>query len=83
MAGCCADNSGFNPKIHIIQPSTQRQIVVQYKQLLTLAGQQEYTLHPGDVIFVNMSAFNKAAAVIQKISPVATMVSFAALIGAG
>jgi len=83
QAGCCADNGGFNPTIQIIQPATQKNFKVKYKELLTLAGQQEYTLHPGDVIVVPMSGLNKAATIIQKISPVATMVSLAAIVGAG
>jgi polysaccharide biosynthesis/export protein len=82
-AGCCADNGGFNPKIHIIQRSTGRDVVVEYKKLMTSTGQKEYAIHPGDVIFVPISGFNKVASVIQKISPVATLVSIAALVGAG
>ena len=82
-AGCCADNGGFNPKIHIIQRSTGRDVVVEYKKLMTSTGQQEYAIHPGDVIFVPVSGFNKVATVMQKISPVATLVSIAALVGAG
>jgi polysaccharide export outer membrane protein len=82
-AGCCADNGGFNPKIHIIQRSTGKDVVVEFKKLMTHTGQQEYAIHPGDVIFVPVSGFNKVASVVQKISPVATMVSLAALVGAG
>lgn len=82
-AGCCTETSGFNPKIHILQRSTGKDVVVEYKKLLTLSGQNEYTIHPGDVIFVPTSGFNKVAAVIQKLSPAATMVSIAALVGAG
>jgi polysaccharide export outer membrane protein len=82
-AGCCSDNGGYNPKIHILQPSTGKDFIVEYKKLMTLAGQQEFTLHSGDVIVVPTSGFNKAAGVMQKISPVATMVSIAALVGAG
>jgi len=80
-AGCCTDSGGYNPKIHILQPSTGKDLIVEYKKVMTLAGQQEYTLHSGDVIIVPTSGFNKAAAVIQKISPVATMVSLAAITG--
>jgi polysaccharide biosynthesis/export protein len=82
-AGCCSDNGGYNPKIHILQRSSGKDIVVEYKKLLTLGGQQEYTIHPGDVIFVPVSGFNKATGIIQKISPIATMLTFAALFGAG
>jgi polysaccharide export outer membrane protein len=82
-AGCCSDNGGYNPKIHILQRSSGKDITVEYKKLLTLGGQQEYAVHPGDVIYVPVSGFNKATGVIQKISPIATMLTFAALLGAG
>jgi polysaccharide export outer membrane protein len=80
-AGCCNDQGGYNPKIHILQPSTGKDMIVEYKKVMTLAGQKEYTLHSGDVIIVPTSGFNKVAAVMQKISPVATMVSLAAITG--
>ncbi|WP_263360080.1 polysaccharide biosynthesis/export family protein [Acidicapsa ligni] len=81
-AGCCTDAAG-GIKVHIIQPSTGQDIVVQYKQLMTLGGVQEYKLHSGDVILIPKSAFYKATDVLQRISPVATMVSIAALVGMG
>jgi polysaccharide export outer membrane protein len=79
-AGCCSDNGGFNPTIHILQPSTGKDFKVSYKQIMTLPGQQEYTLHSGDVIVVPMSGMSKFTTVVQKISPIATMVSLAAIV---
>jgi len=81
-AGCCTDNGGFNPTIHILQPSTGKDFPVKYKELMTLSGQQEYTLHSGDVIVVPVSSFNKAAMIFQKVTPVGTIVSLAAVGGA-
>jgi len=83
QAGCCVDNGGFNPTIHILQPSTGNDYKITYKQVMTLAGQQEYKLHSGDVIIVPMSGLSKFGVVMQKISPVGTMVSLAAIAGAG
>jgi polysaccharide export outer membrane protein len=80
--GCCTDAAG-NIKIHIIQPSTGQDFVVQYKQLMTIGGVQEYKLHSGDVIVVPKSGFYKATDVLQRLSPIATMVSIAALVGMG
>ena len=56
---------------------------ITYKQVMTLSGQQEYKLHSGDVIVVPMSGLSKFGVVMQKISPVGTMVSLAAIAGAG
>jgi polysaccharide export outer membrane protein len=83
QAGCCTENGGFTPKIHILQPSTGKDFVVSYKDVMTLGGQQEFTLHSGDVIIVPISPFSKFTSIVQKISPVATMVSLAAIVGAG
>jgi polysaccharide export outer membrane protein len=82
-AGCCSDNGGYNPRIHLIQHSTGKDTVIEYKKLLTVAGEDEYTLHPGDVIYVPTSGFNKVTGIMQKVSPVATIISIAALVGAG
>jgi polysaccharide export outer membrane protein len=83
QAGCCGDNAGFNPKIQIVQPSTGKNIVVNYKELLTVTGQTEYALHSGDVIFVQMNGLSKFGIIMTKIAPIGTMVSLAAIAGAG
>ena len=80
-AGCCGEGGGFNPKIRIIQPSTGKNFEVKYNDVMTLAGQKEYTLHSGDVIVIPKSGMYKATWVLQRISPVATMVSLAAFAG--
>ena len=83
QSGCCGDNAGFNPKIDIIQPSTGKKFQVSYKELMTVTGQSEYTLHSGDVIIVQMNGLSKFGIIMTKISPVGTMVSLAAIAGAG
>lgn len=82
-AGCCGEGGGFNPKIHILQPSTGKDFTIDYKKVMTLAGQQEFTLHSGDVIIIPKTGLYKATYYLQRISPVATMVSLAAIVGAG
>jgi len=83
QAGCCGDNAGFNPKIHILQPATGKDYQVSYKEVMTLTGQTEFALHSGDVIIVQMNGLSKFGIIMQKISPVGTMVSLAAIAGAG
>jgi len=82
-AGCCIESGGFNPKIHILQPSTGKDFTVDYKKVMTLSGQQEFSLHSGDVILVPKSGLYKATYFLQRISPVATLVSIAAIAGVG
>jgi polysaccharide export outer membrane protein len=81
-SGCCSESGGMSPKIRIIQPSISKDTIITYKDLLTAKG-AEITLHTGDVIVVPKSGFYKATYVLQRISPIATMVSLAALVGAG
>jgi polysaccharide biosynthesis/export protein len=81
-SGCCMDSAG-SINIHIIQPSTGTDFVIPYKKVMTLSGLSEYKLHSGDVILIPKSTFYKLTDVLQRISPVATMVSLAALVGAG
>ncbi len=83
MAGGLTDGAGSSPNIRIIQPSTGKDFKVSYKKLMTLAGQQEFTIHSGDVIIIPKSGFENFTYVLQKISPIATIVSLAALVGAG
>ena len=83
QSGCCTDSAGGSPDIHIIQASTGKDFKVNYKKVMTIAGQHEFTLHSGDVILVPKSGFYKVTNVIQKISSVATLVSLAAFVGAG
>jgi len=83
QAGCCGDNGGFNPTIHIISTATGKDFKIAYNKAITIAGQKEYTIHSGDVIYIPVSGLNKVTTVMQKVSGVATMVSIAALLGAG
>lgn len=83
QAGCCGDNAGFNPKIHIVQPSTGKDFVASYKQIMTIKGQTEFTLHSGDIIMVDMNGLSKFGVIMTKIAPIGTMVSLAAIAGAG
>ena len=82
LAGGFTEAAGNSPMIHIIQNSSGKQIDVPYKQLLTLSGQQEFKIHPGDTIFVNKTGFFKATYLLQRLSPIATIVSLAAIAGA-
>jgi polysaccharide biosynthesis/export protein len=61
---------GSSGTIQIIQPSTGKTLKVPFKTLLTLKGNDEVKLHPGDVIFVPKSGFYNATYVMQRLSPI-------------
>jgi polysaccharide export outer membrane protein len=79
QAGCCSEGGGFSPEVRIIQPSIGKVTTVKYKDLMSLAGQTEYTLHSGDVILIPKTGFFKATYIFQRISPVTSLVGLAAV----
>ena len=81
-AGCCTESGGFNPKIHVVQRSTGKEFIVEYKKMLSLNGVDEITLHSGDVIYIQKSGMYKFTYVFQRVSSVATVISLALLSGA-
>jgi polysaccharide export outer membrane protein len=70
---------GASHSIQIVQPSTGKQTTVDFKSLLTLAGTDEVTLHPGDIVYVPATGFYKMTYVIQRLSPVASIAALAAI----
>ena len=76
-----ATTAASTPKFTSSSVLSGKDIVVEYKKLLTLGGQNEYTIHPGDVIYVPVSGFNKAASVFRKVGSAATLISIAAVSG--
>jgi polysaccharide export outer membrane protein len=71
---------GASNNIQIVQPSSGKTITVSFKSLLTVAGNNEIKLHPGDVIFVPKTGFYKFTYATQRISSVASMGILTALI---
>jgi polysaccharide export outer membrane protein len=79
QAGGPTDTAGGSPVIHIVQSSTNKTITLTWKELMTPNGGNEVTLHAGDMIFIPKSGFQKFAAIISKISPIATLATVGAL----
>lgn len=77
QAGGMAEGAGRN--IEIIQPSTGKTVTIAYKKLLTLQGNNEVSLHSGDVIVVPQSGMYKATYVLQRLSPLAAIGTVAAI----
>jgi polysaccharide export outer membrane protein len=80
-AGGLTDEAGPNPTIHVVQTASNRELTIPYKQLMRPGGGKEVTLQPGDVVLVPESGFNRVAYVLTKLSPAATMITLATLVG--
>lgn len=76
-AGGMAEGAGKN--IEIIQPSTGKTVTIAYKKLLTLEGNNEVTLHSGDVVVVPKSGMYKVTYVLQRLSPLAAIGTVASI----
>ncbi len=64
---------GASNNIQIVQPSTGKTVTVSFKSLLTVAGNDEIKLHPGDVVFVPKTGFYNFTYVTQRISSIASL----------
>jgi polysaccharide export outer membrane protein len=70
---------GSAATIQIIQPSTGKTLKIPFKSLLTVQGTDEVKLHPGDVIFVPQSDFYKMTYVVQRLGPLTSIGTIAAI----
>jgi polysaccharide export outer membrane protein len=69
-AGGITEKAGNNPTIEIVEPSTGKVQKVQYKQLLTVNGASDISLHDGDIIFVPRSGLTKVGYAFQQVAPI-------------
>jgi len=70
MAGNITEKAGTNPTISIVEPSTGRVQKIQYKQLLTVKGATDISLHDGDIIYVPRSGLTNMGYVFSQIAPI-------------
>lgn len=70
-AGGITEKSGNNPLIQITEPSTGRVQTIRFKELLSLHGGSDVTLHDGDIIYVPRSGMAKTGFIVQQIAPIA------------
>jgi len=76
-AGGITEHAGQSPKIQIIDPSSGKTRVVDYKELLTPAGALEVSLKPGEIIYVPSSKFYRATYALERINPAVSMATMA------
>jgi polysaccharide export outer membrane protein len=76
-AGGITEHAGQSPKIQIIDPSTGKTRIVEYKELMTPTGALEISLKPGEIIFVPDSKFYKATYVLERLNPAVSIATMA------
>ncbi|HWE84233.1 MAG TPA: polysaccharide biosynthesis/export family protein [Terracidiphilus sp.] len=82
MAGGITDKAGGKPRIQIFDPKTGISHTIEFKDLLKVSRAQEITLKPGDIIYVPVSGFYRATYFLERLSPLTTLATLAAVNGA-
>ena len=78
-AGGITEKAGNNPIIQITEPSTGRVQTIRFKELLTLHGGSDVTLHDGDIVYVPRSGLAKTGFIFSQIAPITGMATLATI----
>jgi hypothetical protein len=82
MAGGLTEKAGGNPHIQIVDPKTGTSRTIAFKDLLKPAKSLEISLKPGDILYVPASGFYRATYFLERLSPITTLATLAAVNGA-
>jgi len=80
-AGGFTESAGNTPHIQIVDPANGKSRILSFKDVLNPTKTLEVTLHPGDIIFVPRSGFNRATYVLQRLSPLMQLSTLSYLVG--
>jgi polysaccharide export outer membrane protein len=81
-AGGITDKAGRTPHVQIVDTKNGTSRTIEFKDLLNPAKSLEITLHPGDIVYVPVSGFYRATYFLERISPLTTLATLAAVNGA-
>jgi polysaccharide export outer membrane protein len=79
-AGGFTNKAGGKPHIQIVDPAKGTSRVISFSDVLNPVKSLEITLRPGEIIYVPMSGFNKAAYVVEKLNPMTSVATMAMLV---
>jgi polysaccharide export outer membrane protein len=82
MAGGISEKAGGNPRVQVIDPSTGGMKSYAFKDLTKGTANLEITLKPGEIIYVPESGFYRATYFLERLNPLATLATLAAVNGA-
>jgi polysaccharide export outer membrane protein len=80
--GILTDKAGSNPHVQIVDTKTGTSRTIGFKDLLNTPKGLEITLHPGDIIYVPASGFYRATYFLERLTPLTTLATLAAVNGA-
>ncbi len=79
QAGGLGEGAGDHPHITILQKTSGTTRIISWKELMTPSGISEVKLQPGDVIMVPKTGFFKATYVLQRLSPMTSLMTMMAI----
>jgi polysaccharide biosynthesis/export protein len=82
MAGGITEKAGGNPHVQIVDAKNGTSRTIAFKDMLNPAKSLEISLHPGDILYVPVSGFYRATYFLERLSPVTTLATLAAVNGA-
>jgi polysaccharide export outer membrane protein len=82
MAGGITEKAGGNPHVQIVDPKNGTSRTINFKDLLNPAKSLEISLHAGDIVYVPVSGFYRASYFLERLSPLTTLATLAAVDGA-
>jgi protein involved in polysaccharide export with SLBB domain len=80
--GILTDKAGSNPHVQIVDTKAGTSRTIGFKDLLNTSQGLEITLHPGDIIYVPASGFYRATYFLERLTPLTTLATLAAVNGA-
>ncbi len=78
LSGGITPQAGRNPQIQVIQASTGKTRVIAWHDVLQPHA-LDLSLHSGDIVYIPQSGFNSVSYAIDRLSPLVTMFTAAAL----
>jgi polysaccharide export outer membrane protein len=67
--------------VQIVDTKTGASRTIKFKDLLNSSKPLEITLHPGDIVYVPVSGFYRATYFLERLSPLTTLATLAAVNG--
>jgi polysaccharide biosynthesis/export protein len=68
--------------VQVVDTKTGTSRLISFKDLLNSSKPLEITLHPGDIVYVPVSGFYRATYFLERLSPLTTLLTLAAVNGA-
>jgi polysaccharide export outer membrane protein len=82
MAGGITEKAGGNPHVQIVDTKSGASRTITFKDILNSSKSLEITLHPGDIVFIPASGFYRATYFLERLTPLTTLATLAAVNGA-